>query len=135
VSDDNLSRLRDVYARWERGDFATGEIFHPDVVTEWDSRMPVTTHNVGVEALARTLFELLAEFDEFRFEALEFIEGPKAILVAGRLHGTGARSGADVTSHFHHAWTFRDGLAVRLEGFFERAPALRVAGLEPEGPQ
>jgi ketosteroid isomerase-like protein len=130
VERSELAALRALYERWARGDFNTPEIFHPQVVTVWDSRMPESRRDVGPQALGRTLRELIAEFDDFGFEAREFIEGPHAIAVIGVLHGTGSRSRAEVTGPFAHVWTFEEGLAVRLEGFFERAPALRAAGLD-----
>lgn len=62
----------------------------------------------------------------------EFIDaGADQVLVFSREGGRGRGSGAEVESHpTAHLWTIRDGRAVRMQSYWERADALEAAGLQ-----
>jgi hypothetical protein len=47
-----------------------------------------------------------------------------------RVVGRGKRSGAEMTTEFFHAWTFRDGKAHRCFVRSTRLDALKAVGLE-----
>jgi ketosteroid isomerase-like protein len=61
----------------------------------------------------------------------EFIDaGADKVLVFSREGGRGRGSGADVvTQPTAHLWTMRDGKAIRMQSYWERADALEAAGL------
>ncbi len=82
----------------------------------------------GVRSYLDTLFEAL---EEYRMTPEEFIDaGADKVLVFSREGGRGRGSGADVvTQPTAHLWTMRDGKAVRMQSYWERADALEAAGL------
>ena len=47
--------------------------------------------------------------------------------------GRSAHNDIDVSQLFMHVWTLREGKAVRLEGFYDKAAALEAAGLREDG--
>ncbi len=51
------------------------------------------------------------------------------MVVLARYTGRGKGSGVDVDTEGAHVWTLRDGKAVRLEIFADRARALQAVGL------
>jgi ketosteroid isomerase-like protein len=65
---------------------------------------------------------------EFRIEAQEFVEVGEAVLVTERQYGKGQSSGIETEMTFYAAWTFRDGLVVRIRWETDRARALEAAG-------
>jgi ketosteroid isomerase-like protein len=82
----------------------------------------------GVRSYLETLFEAI---EDYRMEPEEFIDaGDDRVLVFSREGGRGVGSGADVITHATaHLWTLRNGRAIRMESYWERADALEAAGL------
>jgi ketosteroid isomerase-like protein len=82
----------------------------------------------GVRRYIETIFEVL---DDYRMVPEEFIDaGPDQVLVFSREGGRGKGSGAEVvTQPTAHLWTIRDGKAIRMQSYWERAEALEAAGL------
>jgi ketosteroid isomerase-like protein len=54
-------------------------------------------------------------FDEVQLVPEEFSGTPERMVVAARMAGRGKASGAPFEIHIFHAWTMRDGKAVRLD--------------------
>ena len=53
------------------------------------------------------------------------------MLVFSREGGRGRGSGAEVETHpTAHLWTLRNGLAIRMQSYWEREDALKAVGLE-----
>jgi hypothetical protein len=69
-------------------------------------------------------------FGELHLEIERCWEGDDLVLVFLRVGGSGQASGAGFEIRIAHVWTLRDGLAVRGEGFGDRAEALKAAGIE-----
>jgi hypothetical protein len=67
--------------------------------------------------------------EDVYFEGREFTAAGDQVLVETVLHARGRTTGIDVEQRAFLLWTFRDGLAVRVEPFAEREPALEAAGL------
>jgi ketosteroid isomerase-like protein len=85
----------------------------------------------GREAVQEALEEVRSSFDELRFTPEEIIDaGDGRLLVLVRSTGRGKGSGMPVDDHIAHLWTFRDGLAIRLEIYEEQDEALKAVGLE-----
>jgi ketosteroid isomerase-like protein len=85
----------------------------------------------GLSALTAGMRNWLAAWDDYRWEADEFIAvrgGRVLVLLTAR--GRGKGSNVDVEAHWAHLWTFHDGKATRLEGFVDQAEALEAIGLE-----
>jgi ketosteroid isomerase-like protein len=140
MSQENVERLRAVYAEWATGNFrAGGELFAPDVVFEPAERITVaggarladgrSSVFLGRDAIAEYMREFLAQWSDFRIDAEEFVEAGDTIIVAERQHGTGKASGVETQMTLSSVWTFRDGLVVRVRWVSERERALEAAGL------
>ncbi len=82
----------------------------------------------GVREYISTLFEAL---EDYRMTPEEFIDaGGDQVLVFSREGGRGRGSGAEViTQPTAHLWTIRNGKAVRLRSYWERADAMKAVGL------
>jgi ketosteroid isomerase-like protein len=102
----------------------------PEVEVHEDPRFPEAGIYQGVEAV-RGYFERFAEsFDEFSFEAEEFIGlADDRVLVLFRLTTRGKGSGARVEARPGWIYTIRDDLTVRIDAFLNRDEALEAAGL------
>jgi len=128
MSQENVDRLRAVYAEWAEGNFrAGGDLLAEDVVFEpmADGRSTF----VGREAVEQHMREFLAQWGEYRVEAQEILEVGEKVLVTERQHGTGKSSGVGAEMTAFAIWTFRDGLVTRIRWDPDRAAALEAAGL------
>jgi ketosteroid isomerase-like protein len=62
--------------------------------------------------------------------------GHDRVLVFSREGGRGKESGAEVQTHLTaHLWTLRDGKAIRMQSYWERAEALEAVGLSEQDAQ
>ena len=107
-------------------------LIDPDI--EWcgprefpDLAEPVFGHE-GIVAYAAKIAEAL---DDYRMMPEQFIDaGDRQVLVFSREGGRGKGSGAEVETHpTARLWTLRDGLATRMQSYWEREDALKAAGL------
>ena len=71
-------------------------------------------------------------FDDYQMAPEEFIDaGGDQVLVFSREGGRGKGSGAAVQTHpTAHLWTLRDGKAIRMQSYWDRADALKAVGLQ-----
>jgi ketosteroid isomerase-like protein len=130
MSRENVEALEAVYSKWGKGDFWTPEIFAPDVELAWAEELPDTPEGVqGLDAVSASMQNWLAAWDECRWTADEFLPRQERVLVLFTARGRGKGSKVDVTAHWAHLWTFRDGKATRVEGFTDQSQALEAAGL------
>lgn len=122
------------YLRDPSGDFAPYLVKWLDPEIEWlgprefpDLAEPHYGH-AGVRRYIETLFEAI---EDYTMVPEEFIDaGGEKVLVFSREGGRGRGSGAEVYTHpTAHLWTIRDGKAVRMQSYWERADALEAAGL------
>lgn len=71
----------------------------------------------------------LEEWDEWGFEAEQFVDCGSDVLVVMREYARGASSGASVTSRNHLVFTLRDGKILRYREFYDKQAALDAVGL------
>jgi ketosteroid isomerase-like protein len=83
----------------------------------------------GPEGFMRVAEWLRAEFDDFHVEVHEFIDAGDRVFTSATLRGRGKHSRAETSWDVWGVWTVREGRAVRWQGFTDRAPALKAAGL------
>ena len=83
----------------------------------------------GIVAYAAKIAEAL---DDYRMTPEQFIDaGDTQVLVFSREGGRGKGSGAEVETHpTAHLWTLKDGLAIRMQSYWEREDALKALGLD-----
>jgi ketosteroid isomerase-like protein len=128
MSEENVERLREVYAEWAVGNFrAGGALLAEDVVFEpmFDGR----TAYVGRAAVEKQMRDFIAQWSEFRVEAHDFVDAGETVVVTERQYGMGKSSGVEIETTFFAAWTFRDGLVTRIRWDADRTRALEAAGL------
>ncbi len=129
MAQENVETLKAVYARWGAGDFWTPDVFHEEVEVASAEVMPDTGLNRGLPALEAAMRDWLAAWDEYRWEADQFIPVDDRVVVLITARGRGKGSSVNVEAHWAHVWTFRSGKATRVEGFVNRAEALETVGL------
>ena len=83
----------------------------------------------GLKKMAAMLEEVLGDV---RMEADEFLDGGDDVVVLGRLHVTGAGSGAVTESYRAWVYTLREGEIVRHLTYTDRAQALDAVGLSEQ---
>lgn len=86
----------------------------------------------GPEAARRFFEDLFEPFEQVLVEPEEFLERGDRILVLVVVRSRPRGSSAVVENRIAHVWKMRDGKAVRLQIFPERARALEAVGLSDE---
>jgi ketosteroid isomerase-like protein len=131
MSEENVDRVRDVYAEWARGEMRAGvELFDPGIVFE--SFMPDASDEVvahGPEEVEAFMREFLAQWVNYRQIGEDFRDAGDNVFVAARQQARGRKSGVEVEQLMFSVWTFRAGKVVRLRFTPYRDVALEAAGL------
>jgi hypothetical protein len=111
----NLSRLAEFVAPQIEIDL-TRNVFNPQVIRGYE----------GIEQFMTTLNEV---WEDFRFEVEELIDAGDNVVAIGRLVGKGKGSGVPVDQRDIHVVKARDGKAVHIAVYRDRAEALEAVGL------
>ena len=132
MSEENVERLRDAYAAWNRGD---SEAFLPDLHPQVEFHQAAGFPGMGVyrgpKAVSSAFKDLVEAFADFKAEPEDIIEMEDGRLLAMvRLMGHGRGSGAPFEVSGAHLFTIApDGRLLRFEAYFDRSEALEAAGL------
>jgi ketosteroid isomerase-like protein len=133
MSQENVKRVMEAVDAYNRGDLdAMFRSYAPDVEVFPDASMfPEAEPMRGPDAVRAWTEQLATAWVEVRYSTLEAFEVDDGRVVhRGEWGGTGVASGADLTSSISQVTTFRDGLASRIEYFFDHDKALKAVGLE-----
>jgi ketosteroid isomerase-like protein len=120
-----------MYEHWARGEFPAS-FMDPDVV---NVRTGAQTPDMegewrGLEAFARATAEYFRAFSDLRIEAEEIIDlDDERVLVLSRHTAQGKLSGAPIEHELGDLFTLRAGKVVRYESYWDRAEAMKAAGL------
>jgi ketosteroid isomerase-like protein len=127
MSEENVARLRAIYAEWAKGNLIAGE----DLYAEDAGFIPMVEgrSTLDREGFRRFMLSFLSEWEDFTSEAVEMTDHGDKVLVTERQRGTGRGSGIEIDQLFYVVWTFRDGLAVRVRWDSEIDEAREAAGL------
>jgi ketosteroid isomerase-like protein len=68
-------------------------------------------------------------YDQFRYEADEFVDLGESILALGRIRVRGAQSGAEGTQSGALVMRVREGMLVSYRAYLRREEALEAVGL------
>jgi ketosteroid isomerase-like protein len=133
---ENAARVRDPSGeRFDVLDVESREVIfgfvHEELEFREDPKFPEGGVYRGADA-ARAYFEQFTEsFDEFVLENPEFLRvDDERVLVQFRLQMRGKGSGAPAEAFPGWVWTIREGRAVKIEAFLDRAEARAAAGLD-----
>jgi ketosteroid isomerase-like protein len=120
MSQQDVEMLSRGYEAFDAGDTQTVlALLHPDVTVEVHTERPDIGNEVylGHEGFLANFAELTDVFDDLRLEPGEIERRGQRILVPCRVTGRGKGSGVAIEAKVYHVWTFRDGMAARLEIF------------------
>ena len=126
----DIEVIREVYSRWERGDFTSWEAFADDYV--WKSADGFESGEyTGLAEISASWRTWLQAWDGFGIEADSVVAGSDGRYVVTQLfRGKGKASGLESEERSAAVVTMRDGLIARMEGFWDRDAALQAAGVE-----
>jgi ketosteroid isomerase-like protein len=131
VSDENIALLRELYAAWGRGNFDTAYGFDPEVefvrVGTGPAGLDGASH--GLDEMWAAIVDWLRTWEFLKIEGEEFIDLGDRALVFARHTGRGKHSGIPMDREVGDLFTFRGGKIVRYVSYWDRAEALRAAGL------
>jgi ketosteroid isomerase-like protein len=129
MSQENVEIVRRSFKAFNRGDLnAVLKDTAPDFELDF-SRAVGPVHGVfRLDQMERFLSEGTESWESVRIEADELIDAGEHVVgtLAGSMRG---RDGIEVTSLTTWVWTFRDGKAMRLCYYQDKAEALEAAGL------
>jgi ketosteroid isomerase-like protein len=131
MSEENVEILRRMYEDWARGDLSA-DCFASEV--EY-SRIGAETPDMegrwfGLDQLRTAMLEYIGSFSDLRIEAQRIIDlDENRVLVLSRQTATGKQSGVPIDHEFADLYTLRDGKVTCFHSYWNRAEALRAAGL------
>ena len=122
----NVELIRPIYEEWSRGNWAPRfDVYDPHMEWGWSSEFLGLG---GVFHDQRTpnprLRTWLREWEEWRAEAVEYVELGDYVVVLAVYHGRGRGSGVEISQEGAHVFKLRDEKVVRLEIFASREKAL-----------
>jgi ketosteroid isomerase-like protein len=98
------------------------EVFDHDIP---DARNPYQ----GTDGIARWLADFAESWERYELRVEQILDGGDKVVSLVRISAVGAGSGVPVERGDAIVWTFRDGLAVRIDYFNDQNLALDAAGL------
>jgi uncharacterized protein len=131
MSQENVELLRAAYDYVSRTGEAPPEAVHPEFV--WDTTtfrgaiLPGTWE--GIEGTNEFLADWLENFETWSVDIEEIVDAGDKVVAVIRQHGEPKHGGPEVEMRLAQVWTFRDGLAARMEMYADRDEALEAAGL------
>jgi ketosteroid isomerase-like protein len=131
MSQENVETVRRVYESLERRDWdSLADLFDPNV-EEHGTVGGVEEGRVarGVRQIRQIWKDEDEVWDEHRLEPQEFIDAGDQVVVFQREYQRGKSSGVELTVDTATILDLRGGRVVRMQGYMNRAAALRAAGL------
>jgi ketosteroid isomerase-like protein len=133
MSQENIDRLRRGYEAFARRDLdAALEMMDPEIEAHDAPEAPDAAVHHGREAVRRDWEQMFALFEDFTIDIEEVFDASEELVVFLRLSGRGRESGAGVDARMAHIWTLREGQAIRLRQYLDRAEALAAAGVSEQ---
>lgn len=130
MSRENVETARRGYEAFVRGDIdAALEGMDPEVEWHNPAESPEAGVHRGYEAVKRDWAQTSDFFEDFAIELEQFFDAGDEVVVFLRYRGRGRGSGVEVDARMAHVLTVRDGKAIRVRQFLDRAAALEAAGL------
>jgi ketosteroid isomerase-like protein len=133
MSQENVDMLRRGYEAFARRDLdAALEMMDPKIEAHDAPEIPDATMHRGREAVRRDWEQMFDLFEDFRIDIEEVFDADEELVVFLRLSGRGRESGVEVDARMAHVWTAREGKAIRLRQYLDRAEALKAVGLSEQ---
>jgi ketosteroid isomerase-like protein len=133
---ESVEVVRKLYEFWQTRDAEAGaKLVDPDIefVRIGEALGDLAGEWRGSDAMWRAIFQWLQAWDELTVTAERFIElDDGRVLVLDRQVGRGRSSSATLEHDLATIFTVRDGRLTRLVAYWDRADALRDAGIDAE---
>ena len=135
MSQANVEALRRLYDEWAKGNlWALRDIADPSIEWEWSPGLASISGSAriyrGLEEIDAATREFLAAWDRYWMTADDFIDVDDEIVVVHmRLHARAAGSETVIEQPSAGVWTLRNGKAVHVRYYDDKAEALAAAGL------
>jgi uncharacterized protein len=127
MSQENVDIIRRGYEHFR----VSGEIrAHPDLV--WDvSRLGWPGQQIysGPEGANQFNAEWVDAWDDWELEVEDCVDAGERVVVIVNQRGRSKATGIPVDMRFAHVWSFRDGLAFKMQMYASVEEALEAAGL------
>jgi ketosteroid isomerase-like protein len=132
MSRENVKVVRGAYEAFAKGelDAAVDSVLDPEI--EWRTRenLPDSSTFRGHEGVLEWFATWLSAWEDFALEAEEFLPVGDYVVVSTRQSGRGVDSGVEVAFRETHVWKLREGKAIQVVEYAEKADALKAVGLE-----
>lgn len=131
MSQQNLAAAKRIYEARNRGD-VDAVLAECDPGVEWRphlanlSGQPIRGHG-EVRGYLKSLQE---EWESFQHETERFMDAGDKVVVLTHAYARGRGSGVDVNVPVAHVLSFKGGKCTAFVSYYDRAEALRSAGLE-----
>jgi len=131
VENQNVRFVLDGYARFNAGE-RVPELwfFTPDAEYHAAREDPDAAIHRGIDAVRAQYRHWVDSYPDLTVEPLEARGREDMVFLWVRFTGHGEGSGVPVEMELAHVLTLRDGKATRIVEYFDRAEALKAAGLE-----
>src|SRR5437588_2523783 len=121
-SHENVTAIRDGYAHYNQGDGTPSpELWHEHAVYHTAPDDPDSGAHHGIHAIARLFASWREAYPDLRVEVHDAKAKHDRVFAWIRLLGRGAISGIPIHMDLAHVYTMRDGRAVRLVEYSDRA--------------
>ncbi len=126
LAQDNWDRAKAGETDWT--DNPIWELWHPDAVLEEVAEFPDAAVYRGHAGIVRWWIAFFDVYEDIRIEVRELI--PVGDRVVVQFHQwLRSREGVELEQDVTNVWTLRDGRAVHVKGYRDRAEALEAVGL------
>ncbi|HZA59327.1 MAG TPA: nuclear transport factor 2 family protein [Solirubrobacterales bacterium] len=113
------------YEAVNRRDIASAmEALHEDAEWHESGALPEPDVQIGRDAIGRFLEDFLAQWESFHQEIVDTVVEGERVAVFIHLTAVGRGSSAEVDARYAHVWQMRDGLAARVDAYYDRDEAL-----------
>ena len=102
----------------------------PDFELRWAEENPDVQTYRGHDGVLAAMSEWLEPWEEYRQDAIEFIDAGENVVVTYTQVGLGRGSGATTEMNVSHVYAIRDGEIASLREFVSRDAALEAAGVK-----
>lgn len=123
MANNHLEVLKQSYANFAKGDIpAVMSVFDPNIRWTEADGFPYAGTYVGPAAVSENVFmKLGTEWDGWKVDPHEFIDGDEKIVVLGKYSGTCKATGKSFIADFAHVWKLRDGKATEFKQYVDSA--------------
>jgi ketosteroid isomerase-like protein len=129
MSKQNVDVVRSLIEAWNRREPGV-EAYHEHA--EWDftrSSFDVQHRWRGVEGMLEVFGQVLAAWEDLRFEPEDFVDAGDQVVVFARHHGRRRDSGLEVSDAATYVCALREGKIERFTLYRDRTEALEAVGL------